>query len=127
MDYNSNQWFLIENEDEYRKAMQRYQEVKYARKKSLAHKEKLLLVKLISEYEKKKWALPKVDPIQMIKIRMEEFGYKPADLAKIYGDKGTISKVLRYKQPLSLRMIRLFSKKLRIPPENLIQEYALHS
>jgi hypothetical protein len=57
----------------------------------------------------------------MIKIRMEDFGYKPADLAAAYGDKGTISKVLNYKQPLSLKMIRLFSKKLRIPADALIK------
>ena len=61
----------------------------------------------------------------MIKIRMEDFGYKPADLAREYGDKGTISKVLNYKQPLSLKMIRLFSKKLRIPAEALLKEYKL--
>jgi HTH-type transcriptional regulator/antitoxin HigA len=61
----------------------------------------------------------------MIKIRMEDFGYKPADLAKAYGEKGTSSKVLNYKQPLSLKMIRLFSKKLRIPADALIKEYNL--
>lgn len=58
---------------------------------------------------------------------MEEFVYKPADLAKLYRDKGTISKILKYQQPLSLRMIRLFSKTLRIPAENLIKEYPLTS
>jgi len=66
-----------------------------------------------------------VDPIEMIKIRMEDFGYKPSDLAKEYGDKGTISKVLNYKQPLSLTMIRKFSKLLRIPADALTKEYRL--
>ncbi len=102
--------------------MNKYEEIKYACKGSLEHKEKRLLATLISEYEEKKWSLPDVDPIQIIKIRMEEFGYKPADLAKLYGDKGTISKILRYQQPLSLKMIRLFSKALRIPGESLIKE-----
>jgi HTH-type transcriptional regulator/antitoxin HigA len=54
---------------------------------------------------------------------MEEFGYKPVDLANEYGDKGTVSKVLNYKQPLSLNMIRLFSKMLRIPADALTKEY----
>jgi HTH-type transcriptional regulator/antitoxin HigA len=57
---------------------------------------------------------------------MENFGYKPADLAKEYGDKGTVSKVLNYKQPLSLNMIRVFSKMLRIPADALLKEYKLH-
>ncbi|MBK0382232.1 hypothetical protein I5M32_04600 [Pedobacter sp. SD-b] len=61
----------------------------------------------------------------MIKIRMEDFGYKSADLAIAYGDKGTASKVLNYKQSMSLNMIRKFSELLRIPIKYLIREYNL--
>jgi HTH-type transcriptional regulator/antitoxin HigA len=119
---NYSQWYLIDSDKKYQQAMNKYEEIKYARKGSLEHKEKRLLATLISEYEEKKWSLPDVDPIQIIKIRMDEFGYKAADLAKLYGNKGTISKILRYQQPLSLKMIRLFSKALRIPGESLIKE-----
>ncbi|MCF2491032.1 type II toxin-antitoxin system HigA family antitoxin [Dyadobacter sp. CY347] len=119
------QWFLIENEGDYALALARYQEVKNAPKNSEEHKEKLLLVHLISEYEKIGANLPEVDPIELIKIRMDDFGYKSADLAKEYGDKGTVSKVLNYKQALSLTMIRKFSKLLRIPVEALTHEYEL--
>lgn len=56
---------------------------------------------------------------------MEEFGYKASDLAKEYGDKGTVSKVPNYKQALSLTMIRKFSKLLRIPIDALAKEYSL--
>lgn len=118
-------WFLIETEEEYNEATIRYEAVQEAAKGSLEHKEKLLLAFLINQYEEKQWNLPEVDPIETIKIRMEDFGYKPADLAKAYGDKGTISKVLNYKQPLSLKMIRLFSKLLRIPADALTKEYKL--
>jgi HTH-type transcriptional regulator / antitoxin HigA len=119
------QWYLIENEGEYEKALGRYDEVKYSANGSMEHKEKLLLVHLIGEYEKAHNMLPEVDPIELIKIRMEDFGYKPADLAQIYGDKGTVSKVLNYKQALSITMIRKFSQLLHIPADSLIQEYAL--
>jgi HTH-type transcriptional regulator/antitoxin HigA len=61
----------------------------------------------------------------MIKIRMEDFGYKSADLAQVYGDKGTVSKVLNYKQSLSLTMIRKFSQLLNIPANYLLKEYQL--
>lgn len=121
------QWFLLEFKQDYEAATARYEEVKRAPKGSEEHKEKLLLVHLISEYEKKQWDLPEVDPVELIKIRMEDFGYKSADLAKEYGDKGTVSKVLNYKQTLSLTMIRKFSKLLRIPAEALIKEYDLKS
>lgn len=120
-----NTWFIIENDTEYEKAMSRFQQIKYAKKGTVLHREKMLLVHLISDYETKTSTLPELDPIEYIKIRMEDFGYKPADLAREYGDKGTVSKVLNYKQALSLTMIRKFSKILRIPAEALIKEYEL--
>jgi HTH-type transcriptional regulator/antitoxin HigA len=118
-------WFLIGTEQEYKRAIARYEEIKHVPKATAEHKEKLLLVHLISEYESKGSELPEVDPIEMIKIRMEDFGYKSADLAEAYGDKGTVSKVLNYKQSLSLTMIRKFSKLLHIPVEALVKEYEL--
>jgi len=121
------QWFIIENENEYKNAVNRYEEIREAQKGTEDHKEKLLLAFLINQYEEKQWDLGEVDPIELIKIRMEEFGYKPIDLAKEYGDKGTVSKVLNYKQPLSLTMIRLFSKMLRIPADALTKEYKIQS
>lgn len=117
------QWFLIESEQDYDKVTARYEEVKRAPKGSEEHKEKLLLARLISGYEEKHVDLPEVDPVELIKIRMEEFGYRSSDLAKEYGDKGTVSKVLNYKQTLSLAMIRKFSQLLRIPVGALIKEY----
>lgn len=119
------QWFIIKTKTDYESATARYEQVRSARKGSPEHKEKMLLALLISQYEEKQWALPGLDPVELIKIRMEEFGYRAADLAKEYGDKGTISKMLNYKQPLSLQMIRLFSKMLHIPAERLLQEYRL--
>ncbi len=119
------QWFIIETEKEYKEATARFEEIRESMKGSPEYKEKLLLVHLVSEYEKKQWSLPDVDPVEMIKIRMEDFGYTASDLAKEYGDKGTVSKVLNYKQPLSLNMIRKFSKLLRIPADALTKEYKL--
>ncbi|RXF70107.1 hypothetical protein [Arcticibacter tournemirensis] len=76
------QWFLIESEQEYNKAIARYEEIKRVPKGSEEHKEKLLLVHFISEYEKERWDLPNVGPVELIKIRMKDFGYKSADRVK---------------------------------------------
>jgi HTH-type transcriptional regulator/antitoxin HigA len=122
---SAKQWFLIENEVDYKKAIHRYEQLREAKRGTLDHKEKMLLVHLINKYEQTKWPVFEMDPVEIIKIRMEEFGYKPSDLAREYGDKGTISKVLNYKQPLSLNMIRLFNKMLRIPVDLLTKEYNL--
>ena len=118
-------WYLIENEADYEKAAARYEAIRDVGKDSPEFKEKQLLAVLINHYEQSLWEMPEVDPVELIKIRMEEFGYKAADLAKEYGDKGTVSKVLNYKQALSLTMIRKFSKMLRIPVEALSKEYSL--
>lgn len=120
-----NTWYHLENEKEYEQAMSRFQEIKYAKKGSVAYREAMLLATLINIYEKQHYSLGEIDPIEFIKIRMEDFGYKPADLAREYGDKGTVSKVLNYKQALSLNMIRKFSKILQIPVDALTKEYKL--
>ncbi len=120
-------WTILETKKEYEEAIKRFEEIDEAKKGSPDFKELSLLALLINQYEKKLWDLPEVDPVEMIKIRMEDFGYTASDLAKEYGDKGTVSKVLNYKQALSLTMIRKFSKMLRIPADALTKEYKLHS
>ncbi|MFD2969545.1 helix-turn-helix domain-containing protein [Sphingobacterium bambusae] len=114
-------WYLLYNEADYKKALQRFEELKNVERGTDEHKEKMLLVNLISEYETKTFPISDIDPIEMIKIRLEEFGYNQNEL----GNKSTISKVLNYKQPLSLKMIREFSEKLKIPAEFLIKDYQL--
>jgi HTH-type transcriptional regulator/antitoxin HigA len=120
------QWYPLITEEEYKQAAARLEEIYLADEHSDDYREMKLLVLLINEYEKKYYQLPQVDPIEMIKIRMEDFGYTASDLAREYGDKGTVSKVLNYKQALSLTMIRKFSKLLRIPADALTKEYKLH-
>lgn len=114
-------WYLLENENDYNRALDRFEEVKHSERGSVEHKEKMLLVTLISNYETKAFPVFEIDPIEMIKIRMDDFGYTPTQL----GNKSTISKVLNYKRPLTLNMIRAFSKALKIPVEYLVKEYQL--
>lgn len=121
------QWFIIESETEYKQALSRFEEIYDAQQGSKDYKEMTLLALLINQYEKKSYSFPELDPVEIIRQRMEDFDVKPADLARAYGDKGTISKVLNYKQHLSLNMIRLFSKMLRIPAEALMKEYKLQA
>lgn len=116
-------WYLIENEEEYNKAVARFEELKDTAPGTDLHKEKKLLVKLIADYESGLYHFDEIDPIEIIKIRMEEFGYKPKDIT--FSDKGLISKILNYKRPLSLSNIRAFSKDLNIPADLLIKEYEL--
>ena len=65
------------------------------------------------------------NPIEAIKTRMEDLGLEAKDLVPAIGDKGTVSKVLNRKIPLSLRMIRNLSEMLQLPADVLIQEVTL--
>lgn len=68
------EWALIESEQNYETATARYEEIKRSPKGSDQHKEKLLLVNVIAEYEKAQWDLPKVSLAELNKIWKEEYG-----------------------------------------------------
>lgn len=68
-------WLLITSEQDYAVATVRYEEIKHATKGFNQHKEKLLLVNVISKYEKAQWDLMEVSLEEFIKILQEDFGY----------------------------------------------------
>lgn len=76
------QWFLIKSKSFYKKALLRYEEIREEKKDSPDHKEKILLAYLINRYENAQWSLPDIVPIEIIKVRMDEFGYNFSDLGK---------------------------------------------
>ncbi len=81
-----------------------------------------LLAKLVEDYEAKRFAFSKPDPVDAILFRMEERGLRQADIAPALGGKNRASEVLARKRPLTLPMIRALHAKLDIPPELLIRE-----
>lgn len=114
---------VIKSKKDYKTALLRIEELFDAPKDSPESHELQILVLLIKKYEAEDFEeLPLPDPIEAIKIRMEDLGLKAKDLIHAIGDKGTVSKVLNRKIPLSLRMIRNLSKMLSLPAEVLIQE-----
>lgn len=117
-------WTLLENKRDYESALKRIDalmELNPGTKTELG-KEMRLLVYLVDRYEEEHYPIGMPDPIEAIKTRMEDLGLEPKDLIEIIGDKGTVSKVLNNRIPLSLRMIRNLTKKLQLPAEILIQE-----
>lgn len=114
---------VIASEQDYKDALQRIEEIFDAPQGSPESQELQILVLLVKKYETENFEeIPLPDPIDAIKIRMEDLGLKPKDLVPAIGDKGTVSKVLNRKIPLSLRMIRNLNKMLNLPAEILIQE-----
>lgn len=78
---------------------------------------------LVEDYEKKKgWEIPLPEnPVEIIKIRMENLGLKQVDLTEIVGDKTVVSRILNGSRKLTYSMVLPLSKLLKVPPELLLE------
>jgi HTH-type transcriptional regulator/antitoxin HigA len=78
---------------------------------------------LIKEYELEDYPVPKPNPLEAIKFRIEQIGMSEAELSSILGARSRKSEILSGKRKLSLAMIRKLNEVLHIPAEVLIQAY----
>ncbi len=115
-------WTIIQTSKEYKEVMNRIEQLSQniPLPKSSEGRELMLLGYLAVQYEEKAFPIANPDPIEAIKVRMEDLGLTVYDLLSAFGDKGTASKVLRRERALSLNMIRVLSKRLSLPTELLI-------
>jgi len=81
-----------------------------------------VLVTLIEAYEARHWAIEVPDPLEAIRIRMQQKNLRNRDLEPMIGSRGRVSEVLSGKRALTLPMIRRLSKGLDLSPDILIQE-----
>ncbi|MBI4647348.1 MAG: helix-turn-helix domain-containing protein [Bacteroidia bacterium] len=79
-----------------------------------------LLLLVIKDYEDKYYPLAPPDPIEAIKLTMNEKGLKNKDLEKFIGSKGYVSQILNRKKPLTINIMRSLHKYLGIPAEILL-------
>jgi len=91
---------------------------KILRKKSLDILEAVSI--LANEYEKKHFSIPKPNPIEAIKERMEQLSLSQKDVAVYFGGENRVSEVLSGKRRLTLNMIRSLNKNLNISTDVLI-------
>jgi HTH-type transcriptional regulator/antitoxin HigA len=70
---------------------------------------------LIKDYEDKKYTIPMPNPLQAIRMKMDEKGFKNKDLLGKIGSKGYISSILNGKKPLTLELAKIFHKELGVP------------
>lgn len=113
----------IKTEADYREALLRMEAIFDAKPEMPESDEADVLAVLIDEYEKKYYPIDAPDPIEAIKIRMEEMQLKQVDLIDEIGGKSRVSEVLNRKRKLTVGMIRKLTKKLNLSPELLIGEY----
>jgi HTH-type transcriptional regulator/antitoxin HigA len=116
---------LIKTEADYQKALKRLEEIFDAKIGTLESDEADILGLMIDEYEKKHYRIDAPDPIEAIKIRMEEMQLKQVDLADVIGGRNRVSEVLNRKRKLTVEMIRNLTKRLNLSPGLLIRDYKL--
>ena len=80
---------------------------------------------MIDEYEKRHYPIESPDPIEAIKIRMEEMQLKQIDLIDAIGGKSRVSEILNRKRKLTVEMIRKLTPRLNLSPGLLINDYQL--
>jgi HTH-type transcriptional regulator / antitoxin HigA len=75
---------------------------------------------LAHQYEVKNFPIPKPDPLEAIKERMEQLNLTQKDLAPYFGGENRVSEVLKGKRALTVNMIKSLSKHLNISTNTLL-------
>lgn len=70
---------------------------------------------LIKAYEDAHYPVPAPDPIESIRLKMAEKGFRNKDFVGKVGSKSYVSAVLNRRKPLTLEMAKFFHKELGIP------------
>lgn len=115
----------IKTEQDLEKALKRLEVIFDAPADSKEGDEAEILSLLIENYENVHYPIDEPDPIEAIKIRMEEMNLKQKDLVGIIGGKSRVSEVLNKKKKLTIEMVREIGKVLHIPASILINNYQL--
>ncbi len=116
---------LIKTETDYQEALKRLESIFDAPIGTTESDEADLIGLLIDEYEKKYYPIEAPDPIEAIKIRMEEMELKQKDLIKEIGGKSRVSEILNRKRKLSVDMIRNLATRLNLSANTLVSDYQL--
>ena len=116
---------LIKTDSDYQQALKRLEVIFDAAIGTPDSDEADVLGLMIDDYEKKHYPIEAPDPIEAIKIRMEEMQLKQIDLINEIGGKSRVSEILNRKRKLTVDMIRKLTARLNLSPGLLINDYQL--
>lgn len=115
----------IKNEKDYRNALERLEIIFDAPTDTKEGDEAEILSLMIENYENEHYPIESPDPIEAIKIRMEELNMRQKDLVGIIGGKSRVSEILNRKKKLTVEMIRELEQRLQISATVLVNNYQL--
>ena len=116
---------LIKTESDYQMTLKKLEDIFDAPIGTPESDKADILGILIDEYEKKHYPIDAPDPIEAIKIRMEEMHLKQVGLVPEVGGKSRVSEILNRKRRLTVDMIRKLANRLNLSVELLIKDYQL--
>ena len=117
----------IKSEQDYYLALERLEQIFDAKPNTPEGDEAEILSLLIENFENKYFPIEAPDPIEAIKIRMEELNLKQKDLIGIIGGKSRVSEILNKKKKLTVEMIRELEQTLHISASVLVKNYSLNN
>ena len=115
----------LKTDSDYQMTLSRLEEIFDAPIGTPESDEADILGLMIDEYEKKHYPIDAPDPIEAIKIRMEEMQLKQVDLVPEIGGKSRVSEILNRKRKLTVDMIRKIAAKLNLSAGLLVKDYQL--
>jgi HTH-type transcriptional regulator/antitoxin HigA len=115
----------IKNEKDYRNALKRLEIIFDAPTDTKEGDEAEILSLMIENYENENYPIESPDPIEAIKIRMEELNMRQKDLVGVIGGKSRVSEILNRKKKLTVEMIRELERILQISASVLVNNYQL--
>ncbi|MFV9482312.1 helix-turn-helix domain-containing protein [Christiangramia sp. ASW11-125] len=115
----------LKTEQDYEKALERLEVIFDAPTDSKEGDEAEILSMMIDNYENEHYPIDAPDPIEAIKIRMEEMNLKQKDLVGVIGGKSRVSEILNKKKRLTVDMIRELERILHISASVLVTNYKL--
>jgi HTH-type transcriptional regulator/antitoxin HigA len=115
----------IKSRVNYQEALERLEVIFDAPTDSQEGDEAEILSLMIENYENIHYPIEAPDPIEAIKIRMEELNLRQKDLVGVIGGKSRVSEILNRKKKLTVDMIRELERVLRISASVLVRNYQL--
>ncbi len=115
----------IKKEADYKAALKRLEEIFDAKPGTPESDELEILGLMVDDYENKHYPIEPPDPIEAIKIRMEEMHLRQVDLIPEIGGKSRVSEILNRKRRLTVEMIRKLAARLNLSANLLIKDYQL--
>ena len=114
-------WKVLNSEEQYQRALGRALEIFQAEEGAPEADELALLLVLVKDYEDRHVHIPAINPIDAVKLKMEERGMKAKDLEPVIGSKGHVSSVLSGRRELTLNTARKLREYFNLPAELFMQ------